>query len=310
MSGRDGDILPVGDAELVIDRGSEAPGSAWNGRKTRRNHWTCATPDQTPPYPPHKPMGYLKESRLIARAQQGDVAARNELWETHVRLAVSAVNQFAIPKALLHDIVQESAVGLHRAIAKFEVERLHAFSTYAWWWVSQYAQRAIPYHIYPIKVPSPHLADLQRFRRWWETVDCFGQRGPLPAKHRDRLMALRQKLLRIYRCCFPESLGEARPVIREETDPVTNLWRSERAAIVHAALAQLDPRDRSILLARHGLDGGPEQTLEEIAAAMGLTRERIRQLQIKAEERLRRILQQWPKADREPSAAFVQDLFD
>lgn len=294
------------------------PARAWfsdDQKRSRRNHWTGATPDRVPPYPKYEPLSYLVETRLLMRAQDGDAGARNSIWETHLRLAVSAINRFSVPEQLLHDIVQEAAIGLHRAIEKFDVERYNAFSTYAWWWVSQSASRALPRNIYFARVPTQHLADIRVFKSWWESSDAFGTRLPMPKKHRQRLRQYGHKLLRIYRVCFPEPIDHTLPNIREHDDPIEMVWKSERDTILHAAIDQLDDRARIILTGRHGLDGRPERTLEDIATTLGITRERVRQIQQTAERRLKQILQQWPLRDkkeeaslRDPPRQFIEDL--
>ena len=114
---------------------------AVNDRFGRYNHWRKRNPDEFVSYPKLNPLPYLKESRLIQLAQQGDIKARNEVWMHYARLVLSVVNRFSIPDRLLADAIQEGSLGIKRAIEKFEIERFHSFSTYAWRWIYQYIQR-------------------------------------------------------------------------------------------------------------------------------------------------------------------------
>ncbi len=273
---------PVATPSLV----SEAQVKRAATRK-RRQHWKARTPEDFICYPRYQRLSYFEEMTLVRRAQEGDKDARNRLWAQHARLAYSVVNEFSVPEALLADAVQEGLLGIHRAIEKFEVDRLGAFSTYAWHWVRQRIQRFLERHRLTVPLPAHFVQDFHGFRK-------------------DRLQCLTNSELSDCDRRWRESAGKAYPSIRDilrisEATPWQEIARRDHPAIrpsdpaiqvdhsaLHGALRKvLNSRQFQILELRYGLNGEPELTLEQIGQRLGITRERVRQIQQKAENRVR-----------------------
>ena len=255
-------------------------------RHRKRNYWADPALHEAISCPRLKPLGYLTEARLIERAQQGDVAARNTVWCSHLRLAMTAVNEFHIPQPLVPDAFQEAAIGLEQAIMRYEVRRFLSFSTYAWYWIAQRVRRLLASQRSPIRIPDYLHRSFSRFcheRRacrspgeWFDWFDSWSSPEP------DVFLSL----VRIYHLTHEPS---------DEVDLLAHAARDDRhqpldpdeKQLIRAALRALSKRERSILERRFGLDGQVEITLESIAQELGLTRERVRQIQKEAMQRLR-----------------------
>src|SRR5689334_9946041 len=128
---RPGDSTSTYDQSLRDSERATRP--TWMKSRSRRNYWATFDPSEFAAFPKLEPLPYLKECRFIERAQTGDVEARNIVWTHHLRLVYSVANQFNFHENDLPDALQEGAIGLSRAVARFEIHRYAAFSTYAWY---------------------------------------------------------------------------------------------------------------------------------------------------------------------------------
>jgi RNA polymerase sigma factor (sigma-70 family) len=272
------------DQALVLDPSAGSSRARWGGRrKSKRNYWARMAPAEMVQYPKFKEIGYLAESRLILRAQEGDLEARNAVWARNARLALSAVNRFAVPRNQLADAVQEGVLGLLRAIEKFDVQRYNQFSTYAWYWVSQSISRYLTRCRYRCPIPSNLYYPYRGYRRYKRLGMEFPDYDP------DR-PSQRSCFRRLDRIVDAESYGVTPPLQIDWTEPHQRVYAEESARSIRQALEHLDERGRMIITARYGLDGGEAKTLEEVADGLGVTRERVRQIQVVAERKLRGFL--------------------
>jgi RNA polymerase sigma factor (sigma-70 family) len=257
------------------------------------NHWAYRNPDDFVSYPRLPQLSYLQECRLIERAQQNDIDARNEYWIHHLRLTLSVVNRFRIPDAILEDAVQEGVIGIKRAIELFEIDRLNSFTTYAWLWISQSIQRFLSSHLYRAHIPDYLFRRFRKFRREIQTSVGLEDRAAILQKwaaDNGRLYRSLQSIFPLVEALplewvdheehpsYTEEEGEA-----EETESVVQSCR--------AAVATLRDRDRLIIEKRFGLAGHRRMSLREIGDELHLTRERIRQLEFRALKRLKKRLQ-------------------
>ena len=259
-------------------------------RRPSRNHWIKLSPTDYVTYPKMTPLGYLRQTRLIRDAQEGNVAARDDVWVHNLRLTLSVANHFNIPRALMADALQEGAIGIAIAIRRFDIEQYNEFSTYAWQWMMQRMSRMLHHERFRIRVPShlyrPYCQMLRAVRDHQTSEDWFwwwvAQRSAAPGEYETlrRLRAIEEA----------GPLRAARNVPGREADPAKALSSRDRAAFVQSCLAELNPRQAYILTRRYGLDGQGERTLEEVGAELDLTRERVRQVQAAAEERLARVV--------------------
>jgi RNA polymerase primary sigma factor len=216
----------------------------------------------------------VEERELARRKDAGDEAAKRQLIESNLRLVMSITRNYTKAGVPLLDLIQEGNLGLIRAVEKFDYKLGYKLSTYATWWIRQAVTRALADQGRTIRLPV-HVADQVR-----------------------RLMRARRELAqRLNR--EPVSLetpvgdGESmyadliEDVHSERPDETTS--KKLRHTELAEALLRLNPRMRRVLTLRFGLDGEPPKTLEEVGGELGITRERVRQLESRALRELRAV---------------------
>jgi RNA polymerase sigma factor (sigma-70 family) len=259
------------------------------GGKASRNHWCRALPTAYLDIPKLRPLDYLKQTRLIIDAQHGDVNALRTVWEHNYRLVLSVANTLHIPDSLMADVLQEGAIGIHRAILKFEVDRWGELSTYAWHWIRMRMRRCLQRQRFRIAVPShlhapfismrmeeERLLTQSEWHDWW----CARMKRDRGRFRRLRRMQMLQTAISLRRTLVCRKKVESAELV---------VSRNELQRIVQEAFRKLTVQEREIVSLRYGIDGAMPLTLEEVGHRMNLTRERIRQIQNRAEARLLRI---------------------
>jgi RNA polymerase primary sigma factor len=238
----------------------------------------------------------------LARAE----TARDELEEvkrtfaTHnLRLVVNQAKRYRNMGVPYLDLIQEGNLGLLRAVEKFDHRRGFKFSTYAVWWIDQALVRAIQNVSRTVRVPS-HVYELQlRSRRLTQELRQRLGRSPTRDEMAEALEVEPEVVDRVMASTMPISSTDApipgtddlvlEDVIADESvvDPIEDVDRGELRHVLDDAVAMLDPREREILQARFGREDQDIPTLEEIGKRMGISRERVRQLERRALTRLR-----------------------
>lgn len=237
--------------------------------------------------------------RLYAIIDDG-LLAREHLIRANSRLVISVAKKFVGRGVPFLDLIQEGNIGLIRAVRKFEYQRKHKFSTYATWWIRQAVSRAVADQGRTIRVPV-HMGDqLNKMRRVSLELQQSLGRDPLPEEIADRMETTPDKvhlLIEISR--RPMSLDapiddegdtDLGDFIEDTTSPAPdeitrqNLLREQ----LEQVLERLPDREAHILKLRYGLLDGESHTLEEVGRQIGVTRERVRQLEAQALNRLRR----------------------
>jgi len=244
-----------------------------------------------------------EEELLYARrTAQGDFAARQKMIERNLRLVVNIAKHYLNRGVPLLDLVEEGNLGLMHALDKFDPERGFRFSTYATWWIRQNIERAIMNQSRTIRLPVHVIKELNLVLRAKRHLEAQGDREAgiddiahllgRPAEevrsvlaHNEHMASLDAPLDIDPMLSVGESISDEQSV-----NPEAGLQTQEVESLVQQWLAQLNDKQRIVIERRFGLNSQEVCTLEELAGHLGLTRERVRQIQLEALGQLRRIL--------------------
>ena len=244
-----------------------------------------------------------EEIELAARIKRGDKKAREHMIKANLRLVVKIAHDYDGLGLPLLDLINEGNIGLMKAVERFDPAKGGKLSTYAAWWIKQSIKRALANQAKTIRLPV-HLVDkISRMRRIATKLQEVFGREPTDEELAEELGITASRVTQLRTAAIrPASLDA--PIGDDDTNTFAEVVEDERAedpyekleektvnVMLDELIERLDPREKTILRYRFGLDGGSERTLEEVGERFNVTRERIRQIQNIALAKLRRMIE-------------------
>jgi RNA polymerase nonessential primary-like sigma factor len=244
-----------------------------------------------------------EEVHFARRAQRGDDAARNRMIVSNLRLVVKISRRYMNRGLPLLDLIEEGNLGLIHAVEKFDPERGFRFSTYATWWIRQTIERALMNQTRTIRLPIHVVKEINVYLRAARQLAQQLDHEPsaeeiaalldIPSGDVKHMLGLNERVTSVDTPIGREGERSILDAIADEnnTDPAMLLQEDDLYINMDDWLAQLNDKQRDVVERRFGLHGHKTATLEQVGDEIGLTRERVRQIQMDALKRLRRILE-------------------
>jgi len=240
------------------------------------------------------------ERRQLEMAIARGRSARKRLIESNLRLVIKLIGKYAHCGLPYGDLVQEGNIGLINAVERFDHQRGVRFATYAGWWIKQSVLRAAANHGRTIRRPPWLIQEIGQLRKERTVLESSLARPPTDAELAQALGWTARRVREIEGYDLPELSLEMTVSQQEDCQlldlvpdeealaPVEHVLRSQACECVRLAMrTHLSPREQTVLRLRYGMDGGPRRTLSQVAGELGITSERVRQIEKSALRRLR-----------------------
>ncbi|MBD3586062.1 RNA polymerase sigma factor RpoS [Salinimonas sp. HHU 13199] len=243
-----------------------------------------------------------EEVHFARRALKGCEASRKRMIVSNLRLVVKIARRYNNRGLALLDLIEEGNLGLIRAVEKFDPERGFRFSTYATWWIRQTIERAIMNQTRTIRLPIHVVKELNVYLRAARelsqkldhepTAEEIAKALDKPVEDVTKMLRLNERITSVDTPIGGENDKALLDILADqhEYSPEENLQDSDIKSNIVSWLEELNPKQREVLARRFGLLGYEPSTLEDVGAEIGLTRERVRQIQVEALRRLREML--------------------
>ena len=243
-----------------------------------------------------------EEKELGRRMAAGDDTARSRLEEGNLRLVVSLAKHYTGRGVALMDLIQEGNIGLMRAVEKYDYMKENRFSTYASWWIKEAMQRAIDQQSREIRVPVHVAENMKRVQKaakeLQQTLGREATPGEIAGQLKDKteqevkeILTYLQNPVSLETPVGEDGENSLGDMVEDKTEatPEEAMDQLVRKEEVSELLSSLTERERQVISMRYGLEDGRTHTLEEIGSELDVTRERVRQIEARAMEKLRKI---------------------
>ncbi len=271
------------------------------------NHNTKQSPDMTRLYLNDiggaQLLSASEEVDYARRAQDGDMRSREVMIVSNLRLVVKIARRYFNRGLSMLDLVQEGNLGLMRAVEKFDPERGFRFSTYATWWIRQTIERAIMNQARTIRLPIHVIKELNSYLKFSRdyvrekdvepNAEQLAQLMDKPLRDVKRMLTYNEKVVSTEGTQTPGQEYSLLDTVPDELDKIPSevLQGSEVCETIDAWLQMLNTKQSEVIVRRFGFHGHEAGTLEEVGREIGLTRERVRQIQLEALDKLRELAQ-------------------
>ena len=248
-------------------------------------------------------LSHDEEIKLALRIKKNDSRASKTMIQSNLRLVVNIAKRYAYTGLPMLDIIEEGNIGLMKAVKKYDPGRGYRFSTYAGWWIRQYIMRAIANQGKTIRVPVYMVETIIRYKKVLEELKHKFKRDPAVSEIAKKMKLTVRKIGQIAQAAQSQPTSMETPIGEEQGGRFLELIEDESAQLpdermsdalrderIRKLLDKLELRDKKILMLRFGLDEKRIFTLQEIAKTLKITKERVRQIEKRAIEKLKKLV--------------------